>query len=58
MEKLQLTLRKKIINLKSTNIPNLIDEMLYDYQIGNSKDKFTLNKTLREDWKSISPSIK
>ena len=22
------------------------------------KDKFTLIKTLREDWKSISPSIK
>jgi paraquat-inducible protein B len=31
----------------------------YEYnEIASSKDKFTLNKTLREDWKSISPSIK
>ena len=31
----------------------------YEYnEIANSNDKFTLNKTLREDWKSISPSIK
>ena len=31
----------------------------YEYeQIANSNDRFTLNKTLREDWKSISPSIK
>ena len=31
----------------------------YEYgEIANSKDKFTLVKTLREDWKSISPSIK
>jgi len=31
----------------------------YDYnERANSKDKFTLEKTLREDWKSISPSIK
>ena len=31
----------------------------YEYtQIATSKDKFILNKTLREDWKSISPSIK
>lgn len=31
----------------------------YEYnEIASSKDKFILNKTLREDWKSISPSIK
>ncbi len=31
----------------------------YEYgEIANPKDKFTLVKTLREDWKSISPSIK
>ena len=31
----------------------------YEYaDIANPKDKFTLVKTLREDWKSISPSIK
>ena len=31
----------------------------YEYnEIATSKDKFILNKTLREDWKSISPSIK
>jgi paraquat-inducible protein B len=31
----------------------------YEYNdIASSKDKFILNKTLREDWKSISPSIK
>jgi paraquat-inducible protein B len=31
----------------------------YEYgEIANPKDKFTLGKTLREDWKSISPSIK
>ena len=31
----------------------------YEYeQIANPNDRFTLNKTLREDWKSISPSIK
>ena len=31
----------------------------YEYEeIASSDDKFTLVKTLREDWKSISPSIK
>ena len=31
----------------------------YEYEeIANPNDKFTLVKTLREDWKSISPSIK
>lgn len=31
----------------------------YDYnQKATSKDSFTLHKTLREDWKTISPSIK
>ena len=31
----------------------------YEYgEIANPKDKFALVKTLREDWKSISPSIK
>ena len=31
----------------------------YEYEeIASSNDKFTLVKTLREDWKSISPSIK
>jgi paraquat-inducible protein B len=31
----------------------------YDYnEKASSKDSFTLVKTLREDWKSISPSIK
>ena len=31
----------------------------YEYnEIASSKDKFILNKTLREDWKNISPSIK
>ncbi|MEZ4694227.1 MAG: hypothetical protein R2837_09625 [Aliarcobacter sp.] len=31
----------------------------YEYgEIANQNDRFTLNKTLREDWKSISPSIK
>ncbi|QKF67701.1 paraquat-inducible protein B [Arcobacter venerupis] len=31
----------------------------YEYgEIANPKDKFSLVKTLREDWKSISPSIK
>jgi paraquat-inducible protein B len=31
----------------------------YDYnEKATSKDKFTLHKTLREDWKTISPSIK
>ena len=31
----------------------------YEYgEIANPNDRFTLNKTLREDWKSISPSIK
>ncbi|WP_228286240.1 MlaD family protein [Arcobacter vandammei] len=31
----------------------------YEYnEIATSNDRFNLNKTLREDWKSISPSIK
>ena len=31
----------------------------YEYdEMANSNDRFTLVKTLREDWKSISPSIK
>ena len=31
----------------------------YEYgEIADPNDRFTLNKTLREDWKSISPSIK
>ena len=31
----------------------------YDYeQMATSSDRFILNKTLREDWKTISPSIK
>ena len=31
----------------------------YDYnEVANSNDIFTLHKTLREDWKTISPTIK
>lgn len=31
----------------------------YEYdEMANPNDRFTLVKTLREDWKSISPSIK
>ena len=31
----------------------------YDYnEVANSNHIFTLHKTLREDWKTISPSIK
>jgi len=31
----------------------------YDYnEVASSNDIFTLHKTLREDWKTISPTIK
>ena len=31
----------------------------YEYkEVASTSDKFTLNKTLRADWKTISPTIK